>query len=253
MPSELAPLLPLQQNVSKYAAPVSGIIAAASSEYDKLNDASNASAAAAVHAARLTGLLRTLANAEGAVTECIKARKELVAALEKMLVANRGALQNEEGHLSQLQHRRTLTENQKKEVELSIIGGLPLDSKEQSPGMQSAGSPVPEPDRPQVEALTPPHHQDHDDMYDSAPGQHNGQTHTVPSFANAAPAQPPGSFPLAPGIEILSNLASQYQAVPINGSKKRKIETGDDFPDLGGDDGIDSEVAEMLRKDSSTS
>lgn len=253
MPPELAPLLPLQQNVTKYAAPINGIITSTSSEYEKLNDPSNHSPAPAVHAARLTGLLKNLANAEGAVTECIKARKELVAALEKMLVANREALQTEEGHLSQLQQRRVSTENQKQEVELSIIGGLPLSSKEQSPGGHSPASPVPEPDRPKVEALTPPHYQDHDDVYDSAPAQRNGQNHTVPSFTNAPVAQPPASFPSAPGIEILSNLASQYQAVPINGSKKRKIETGDDFPDLGGDDGIDSEVAEMLRKDSGAS
>jgi len=248
VPPELAPLLPLQQNVAKCATPINGIITSTSSDYEKLNDPSNPAPAPAVHAARLTGLLKNLANAEGAVKECIKARKELLAALEKMLIANREALQTEEGHLSQLQQRQASTENKRQEVELSIIGGIPLGSKEQSPGSHSSVSPVPEPDPPKVEALTPPHYQDHDGVYDSVPARRNGQNHTVPSFANA-----PASFPSAPGIEILSNLASQYQAVPTNGSKKRKIETGDDFPDLGGDDGIDSEVAEILRKDSGAS
>lgn len=253
VPPELAPLVPLHQNVTKHAAPARATAAAALGEYEKLANTTSPVPAPAVHAARLTGLLKNLANAEGAVTECIKARKELVSALEKILVANREALQDEEGRLDQLHMQSAWAENQKKDVELSIIGGLPLNPTEQSPGGHSSGSPVPEPDRPKVEALTPPHIQDHGDGYDDTAGHHNGQTHSVPVFKTEANSQAPASFSSAPGIEILSNLASQYQAVPINGSKKRKIGTADDFPDLGGDDGIDSEVAEMLRKDSNAS
>ncbi len=48
---------------------------------------------------------------------------------------------------------------------------------------------------------------------------------------------------------MLSTLASQYHSVPVNGSsKKRKIEASEDFPDLGGDDGIDADVKEILRR-----
>jgi len=208
--------------------------------------------APAVQAARLTGLLKNLASAEGAVTECIKARQELVAALEKILINNREELQSEQSQQQELSARRAIAESKKKEVELAIIGSLPSADKEQSPGARPSGSPVPEPDRPQVEALTPPHVQDHvEDFYDEPPQAQNGQPHMVLGFGSPGPANPPPVFPSAPGIEMLSNLASQYQAVPINGSsKRRKLNAPNDFPDLGGDDGIDADVAEMLRKDS---
>jgi regulator of Ty1 transposition protein 103 len=244
VPSELAPLVPLQQNLTKQATPAKTAVNAANGEYDNLANGTSPAPAPAVHAARLTGLLKNLASAEGAVTECIKARKELVSALEKILIANREALKEDEAQLDLLRQRSLSAETQKKEVELAIIGGFPLDPVQQSPGGHSSGSPVPEFDPPQVEALTPPHVQDHEDAYDHATDAHNGHGQPLPMMSN-----PPAAYSSAPGIEMLSNLASQYQAVPTNGSKKRKLDT-DDFPDLGGDDGIDADVAEMLRKDS---
>ncbi|KAK0720359.1 RNA polymerase II-binding domain-containing protein [Lasiosphaeris hirsuta] len=249
IPSELSSLVAPQQSVTKSVHPMKNTLLAANAEFEKLTDPASQTPAAAVHAARLTGLLKNLASAEGAVTECIKARKELITALEKILVTNREALERDESQLMELSGRRTLAEAKKQEVELAIIGGLPSNSKEQTPGSRPSGSPVPEPDRPQVEALTPPHVQDHDgDIYAStgSPGGQNGQSRTLPVFGSPPPQT---TFPSAPGIEMLSNLASQYQAVPLNGNKKRKIETSDDFPDLGNDDGIDADVAEILRKD----
>ncbi|KAK3359386.1 RNA polymerase II-binding domain-containing protein [Lasiosphaeria hispida] len=252
VPPELALLVAPQQSVTKSVHPMKNTLIAANAEFEKLTDSASQTPAPAVHAARLTGLLKNLASAEGAVTECIKARKELITALEKILVTNREALERDESQLRELSGRRTLAEAKKQDVELAIIGGLPSNNKEQTPGSRPSGSPVPEPDRPQVEALTPPHVQDHDDdMYantNSLEGQ-NGQSRTLPVFVSPSPSYPPATFPSAPGIEMLSNLASQYQAVPLNGNKKRKIETSDDFPDLGNDDGIDADVAEILRKD----
>jgi len=244
VPSELAPVVTSLQNVSKSAPVAKNACKIADGEYGKILDTTAAAPAPAVHAARLTGLLKNLASAEGAVTECIKARQELVTALEKILVANREELQNEKNQLRELSSRRTAMERKKKEVELVIIGGFP-SNEEQSPGDRTSGSPVPELDRPKVEALTPPHVQDHDDLYDDSPAR-NGEAHTVPVFGS--PENTQATFPSAPGIEMLSNLASQYHAVPVNGSsKKRKIDASNDFPDLGGDDGIDADVAEMLK------
>ncbi|KAK1760937.1 RNA polymerase II-binding domain-containing protein [Echria macrotheca] len=249
VPSELAPLVPLQQNLTKQVTPAKTAVNAANNEFNNLANGTSPAPAPAVHAARLTGLLKNLASAEGAVTECIKARKELVSALEKILVANREALKEDEAQLDLLRQRSLSAETQKKEVELAIIGGFPLDAVQQSPGGHSSGSPVPEFDPPQVEALTPPHVQDHEDVYDHATDTHNGHGRPLPTVPMVS--SPPTVYSSAPGIEMLSNLASQYQAVPTNGSnKKRKLDT-DDFPDLGGDDGIDADVAEMLRKDSS--
>jgi len=60
------------------------------------------------------------------------------------------------------------------------------------------------------------------------------------------------------GSDLLSSLATSY-ARPVGGTssgvasaKKRKLNAGDDFPDLGGDamDGLDADVAEMLRRES---
>ncbi|KAK5656153.1 hypothetical protein OQA88_4913 [Cercophora sp. LCS_1] len=249
IPPELAPAVPLQQSISKSGTQFKTAITAANTEFDKVMDPQSSSPAPAVHAARLTGLLKSLATAQSAVEERIKARGELVTALEKMLATNREALQSERSQLEELASRHKLAETKKKEVELAIITGLPSSTDDQSPVDRPLNSPVAEPPRPKVEALTPPHVSDHDGGYSNAAGQQqNGQDRSVPVFPTG---HPHGGFPSAPGIEMLSNLASQYQAVPTNGSsKKRKIEATDDFPDLGNDDGIDSEVAEMLRKDS---
>lgn len=250
MPAELVPLVAPQQSISKSSLPAKNAVSTAKTEYEKLIDSASPAPAPPVYAARLTGLLKNLASAEGAVTECIKARKELVTALEKMLAANREALEADESQLKDLSSRRALVESKKQEVELAIIGGLPTNIKEHSPVDRPSGSPAPEPDRPQVEALTPPHVADGDDLYNNSSEPHNGQVHSLPVFANPPAVQPQPAFPSAPGIEMLSNLALQYQAVPLNGSKKRKIEASEEFPDLGGDDGIEADVAEMLRKDS---
>jgi len=234
VPPELTPILTSLQTVTKSAPAAKNATKAANTEYEKIQDPNTASSPPALQAARLTGVLKNLASAEGAVTECIKARMELVTALEKILASNREELRTEQEELQTLNDRLADAERKKKEVELIIIGGLP-SNESQSAGNHSTGSPITEPDRPQVEALTPPHVQDHDDLYDHTAEPRNGEAQTV-------------TFSSAPGIEMLSNLASHYQAVPVNGSsKKRKIDTSSDFPDLGGDDGIDADVAEMLK------
>lgn len=229
----------------------------ANTDYEKLADATTTNAPLPVQAARLSGVLKTLANAEGAVTQCIRARKDLIKELEKILATNREVLAADEQQMMELSGRRTEVEQKRQAVEMAIIGGLAGTGEEQSPSGHSSVSPVPEPDRPQVEALTPPHVQDHadDDFYGNpSAGQEeaqNGQAQHVPFHDAPAAADAQPAFPsAAPDLEMLSNLASQYQAVPLNGNKRRKIEASDEFPDLGGDDGIDADVKEMLRKDS---
>lgn len=254
VPPELTPLVTPQLALTKSLQPMKSTVKTAGTEYEKLADPAALTAALPVQAARLNGLLKTLANAEGAVTECIRARRDLLRELEKILTTNRDALEGEEKQMMELSGRRTEVEQKKQSVEVAILRGRSVSNNDMSgDDNRASDSPVPEPDRPMVEALTPPHVPDDDDdnLYD-APAEHqNGQHQSVP-FHNSS-TQPSTQSPFstaAPGIEMLSNLASQYQAVPLNGAKRRKIETTDEFPDLGGDDGIDADVKEMLRKDS---
>lgn len=237
-----------QQGVDQALQPAKNSLNTANADYEKLADPAATTAALPVQAARLSGLLKSLANAEGAVTQCIRARKGLIKQLEKMLAANREMLAADEQQMMVLSGRRTEVEQRRQAVEMAIIGGLSGPGEEQSPAGHDSVSP--EPDRPQVEALTPPHVQDHvNDFYGNSsagPEAQNSQPDRVP-FHDAPATSFPGS---APDLEMLSNLASQYQAVPLNGNKKRKIEATDELPDLGEDDGIDADVKEMLRKDS---
>jgi regulator of Ty1 transposition protein 103 len=244
VPSELQPLAVAQQNLSKLILPTKASVSAANQEFEKLMDPTHPVPSPPVYAARLHGLLKTLANTEGAVSENIKARKELMSALEKFLATNRAAMVNDENHLSQLAIRKKEVEEKKAEVELAIMRGLgPADSAG-SPVDGRSTSPPQEPDRPEIEALTPP------SVLDEPPSPTIPPLAPAPGFAETE--QPRALASAAPGIEMLSNLASQYQSLPIstNGSNKRRRVESDDFPDLGGDDGIDADVAEMLRKDS---
>ena len=201
---------------------------------------------APVYAARLSGLLKTLAQAEGAVDQCVKARRELVAELQKVLDTNRNALISEEDQLETFVQRRMEVEDKKTEVEKAIMAGLPDDEPYYKNGTND--QPDSEPDRPEIEELTPPPVEpfsDQDDTEDEA-----NEVNEV-NVTYEGTTQPPATQ----GIELQPNAgAIQYKSVPtaINGSKKRKLDTGNDFPDLGEDDGIDSDVAEMLRKDSAS-
>lgn len=242
VPSELAPLVTPAQNVSKLALSIKAKTTTAEQEYIRNTDPNQPTPSAPVYAARLNGLLKTLATAEGAVAECVKARKELIGALEKLLDTNKAGLETEEEQLAEIEGRKATINQKKQDVEMAIMRGL-VDQDPTRRDGQSA-SPVPEPDRPEVEALTPPPN-DESDKYEPEPAA---------SFEAASAPQP--AFAEAPqptsGLDALSSLASQYSAVPVvtngaNGAnKKRKIEAGDEIPDLG-NDGIDPDIDEMIR------
>jgi regulator of Ty1 transposition protein 103 len=237
------------QKLSKSVHQMNSAVKTAETEYEKLTDPSAPIPTAPVHAARLNGLMKTLATAEGAVADRVKDRQAIIEGLEKLLQTHKADLAAEEGILRELGSRKTSIESKKQEVEVAIIRGLSLGDKEQSPLNTQAGNTLQEPDRPEVEALTPPHISDSNDTYTGSP--RNGQEDPLRTVSETPGLHQQPAFPSAPGIEMLSNLASQYHAVPVNGSnKKRKIDSGDEVPDLGGDDGIDADVAEILRNDS---
>ncbi|KAI0377428.1 DUF618-domain-containing protein [Hypomontagnella monticulosa] len=248
IPAELVPLTAPQQNVTKLLLGTKTAVNSANQEYDKLLGPNSIAPTAPVYAARLSGLLKTLAQAEGAVDQCVKARRELVTALQKVLDTNRNALISEEDQLETFVRRRMEVEDKKTEVERAIMAGLPDDE----PYMSSNGPidhPDPEPDRPEVEELTPPPMEPGlPEKIDSLDGT---ARHSAPDIVQESPIQPPNAL----GIGTHTPLGPQYKSVPttMNGSKKRKLDDGNDFPDLGEDDGIDSDVAEILRRDSNGS
>jgi regulator of Ty1 transposition protein 103 len=251
IPPELRDLVTPQQNVSKQLLPLKSSLSTANAEYDKLTDPASPVPAAPVFAARLNGLLKHLATAEGAVAESIETRKVLVAAIEKVLDSNRKALEADQEQQRTLASRKEAIEKKKQEVELSIMRNLTGNEDAEVPGERPSGSPAPEPDRPEMEALTPPHMEDSHDFYSNSPGPQNGNLQSPTHVQSPTHYHSP-----APGIEMLSNLASQYPAVPVtaNGSnKRRRLDSGEDIPGLDGDDGIDADVAEMLRRDSRSS
>lgn len=255
IPAELSPLVAPQQTISKLVLSTRTATNAATLDYDRITDPAVPIPTAPVYAARLNGLLRTLASAEGAVAESIKARKELIEGLERILDTNRTALATEETQLVMFSNRRAEIDTKKKEVEDSIMRGFSSSNPstpigpDGTPANRATPTPAPEVDRPEVEAFTPP-------------GFPQDPPTAVPDFSlnnstngtSAAPIQHPFHNSPTSGLDLLSTVSTQYGRPPsttptasASAPKKRKL--NDDFPDLG-IDVLDADVSEMLRRDS---
>lgn len=285
-PNEIQPLVPLQISVSKAVASANSAAATADVEYDKLTDPSKSIPTPPVHAARLSALLKSLASAEGAVSESIKARRALLDGLEKIVELNRSALTAEEAQHIEFSSRKGLTEAKKREVEDSIMRGLSAESSpaaahvtltpdpkvhvngKANPQSQDASSTQLE--RPHVEELTPPPVESltpvgspRAEARQTYPTTSSGSTllHTQQSPNHSHPAPVPiASLPPAvtPGADLLSSLSMppvrHYAGSSSAGNtyKKRKLEP--DFSGFGaGEDAmadLDEDVAELLRAES---
>lgn len=249
-----------QQTISKLTLSTRTSLNAAYQDYDKLTDPNAVTPSAPVHAARLNGLLKTLACAEGAVAEVIKARKVLIENLEKLLDSNRVSLMADESQFAELANRRVAIDKQKKDVEDSIMRGFATTSNPSTPAVEgtpgqliSPTTPAPEPDRPEVEALTPP------SQSPRSPTPETYHTSNANPIQESSVSEPEYAPPeVAAGSDLLASLSGAGPYNPPQGSngsaKKRKLNDIGDFPDLGGDamDGIDADVAEMLRNSGST-
>ena len=130
----------------------------ANTEYAKMTDPGNPVPTPPVHAARLSSLLKTLASAEGAVNDSMKARGELIAGLEKLLESNRTKLIGDQAVAMDLSDRRAKTEAKKKEVEDGIMRGLSADSfNAPLPGHSNGDTAAVSDGRsPEMESFTPP-------------------------------------------------------------------------------------------------
>ncbi|KAJ5836042.1 RNA polymerase II large subunit CTD [Penicillium robsamsonii] len=152
-PSELQPLNPLQVALTKAVINSNNSATTATSEFDKLHDPKAPKPTLPVHAARLSSLLKTLANAENSVSEVIKSRRALIDGLEKILQTNRAELSKEEALSAELSQKKSSVDTQKREVEDAIMRGLPSEEST-NPGEHSGHDDASA--RPEVEALTPP-------------------------------------------------------------------------------------------------
>ncbi|KAJ5189694.1 RNA polymerase II large subunit CTD [Penicillium cf. griseofulvum] len=153
-PSELQPLNPLQVALTKAVINSNNSATTATSEFDKLHDPKTPKPTLPVHAARLSSLLKTLANAENSVSEVIKARRDLIDGLEKILQTNRAELSKEEALSAELSQKKSSVDTKKREVEDAIMRGLPSGESSINPGEHNGHDAASA--RPEVEALTPP-------------------------------------------------------------------------------------------------
>lgn len=242
VPSDFAPLVTAHQTVSKLSVSLNTTVSNANQEYEKQTDPAVEVPSAPVYAARLNGLLKTLATAENAVAARVKARETLVTGLEKLLEANRAELEKDQEAATKLSSRKTEIEEKKQQVEIAIMRALgPAEGNGSSTEAGSA-SPTQEPDRPEMEALTPPA------MEALTPPAMEAFT-PPPAVEEPLVLQEPTTD--SNGQDSAHDLDTVVppQSVPIstNGSnKRRRVDVGD-FPDLGGDDGIDEDVAAMLK------
>ncbi|PHH58873.1 hypothetical protein CDD81_4253 [Ophiocordyceps australis] len=236
VPSEFAPLVSSYHKVSKLSVPLKITISSAKQEYEKQTDPTTVVPSAPVYAARLNGLLKTLANAESAVAECVKAREGLVVGLEKILEAHRTALESDKETAAELLKQKEEIEDKKQQVEVAIMRALgPSDNNGFSEEQGADTNPAAELDGPEMEALTPPSVDDG----------------TVPPPTDSADFETSESYPTtaletneAPNQDNLSRSIS----LAINGSNKRRRVDDDELLSLGGDDGIDAETADILKE-----
>lgn len=257
-------------------------VPSADTEYDKLTDPSKPTPTPPVHAARLSALVKSLASAEGAVSESIKARRGLIEGLEKIIETNRLTLTTEETLKETLTTRKNVIESKKRDVEDGIMRGLSADSTPAPHGSPLAGSssrtngnpstPHEDLERPDVEELTPPPPESLTPA--GSPTTTTAITHTDPEPGTEQPpahiltnphlpSHTPHQVHPTAGADLLSSLSMppvrhypDPSLTPGGGpSKKRKVATAaDDYPDFGtGEDALadlDEDVAELLKQES---
>ncbi|KAJ5596440.1 hypothetical protein N7450_002898 [Penicillium hetheringtonii] len=186
-----------------------------------------------VHAARLTALLKTLANAESSVSEVIKSRKALIDGLEKLLATNRAELTKEES------------------VEDAIVRDL---SYENSGGPQPGGDGA-EYARPEVEALTPPPVEALTPVGSPKPEQpqaSHGPFTSEPSVSLPEGlvipnvGQPDNNIPYPDSSSVSPGGGNDFDLSTNGAAKRRKVVHGEeDYAQFANED-LDADVAKLI-------
>lgn len=225
--------------------------ASLTAEYDKLLAPDATLPSPPVYAARLSGLLKNLASASGAVAQSIKARQALIQNLQKLLVANQASLTDDQALLEVVETKKGTAEAQKQRVEDDILKGWPADTGNVATdadvaGRERSASGIPGGDddeddhsRPQMEELTPP------------PVESFTPEPSPPRLQADLVTPRDGTY----GRPVVSRPFESGGGLGDGGSvfKKRKLDGGD--PLLGGAGGVDAmadlddDVAELLRSE----
>lgn len=247
VPPELQILATQHAALSKVETAARPIVTKANTDYAEQTNPAALVPSAPVQAGRLSSLMKSLASAESAVNDSIKARQELIGELEKLLQGHKSKLTEEETTKQDLSTRRASIEAKRKEVEDIIFrrvsaedanGGRGLDSPQDAgrdaAGTNGAGSHSPDmegftPPPPEVESFTPTVSpnlapqpqtaaagQEMDplevDTYAADPVQEQQPTHDEPPPA----FEPPPAMPnkqaqnggyTGPGMDLLSSLS----------------------------------------------
>ena len=238
MPKEIETLGPLQITTTKAVLNAKPLVDAAQSEYTKLNAPDATLPSPPVHAARLSALMKSLAGAEVALAESLKARKALIADLERLMKENQSELEKDEEVLLELQNRASTTETKKKDVEDAIMKGLTEDSPPANENGLSVVEGKAGPERPDFEAFTP-----------------EATTPTGNPPQHPQEIEPPvNSFEVQSILAGMSGGTSRIRPASegsLNGFsvKRQKMSHDEDamVPDLGD---LDQDVEELLRQES---
>lgn len=166
VPPELETAAKFQTSLSKADISVKPLTEKADEEYAKMTDPDTPIPTAPLHAAKLSALMKQLASAEGALEASIKARRELVAELERIVESNRESLSADEARLTVATERKEEIEAKKREVEDNIMRGLSTPTSPDNPtpepfdkarngtaGKRNASNEI---ERPEAEGFTPP-------------------------------------------------------------------------------------------------
>ena len=262
-PPELQPLFLLQDAVTKAVATAATTVPTAKSDYEKLKDPAKPVPTPPVHAARLSALLKSLVSAKSAVDEKIRARRSLLADLKKLVESNEASLIADETDTATFADNISEVEEKKKDVEDSIMRNLSADNTPVTPGEAQGRSASigagganlsphdAEPERPDVEALTPP------------PIESTTPTGEPTTLNGSSTSEPPASLPPMPaGSDLLSSLnipavrpyaGMSYGVQEGNTAKRRRLEDGNDVfgsGEVGEDIKLDADVEELLRSES---
>ena len=263
IPPELEPISTHQIALSRTLLPVTTSVSHANTEYEKLFASAQVSSSLPVRAAQLSGLLKSLASAENAVNESIKARNLLIEGLERLLEQNHASVKEELSHVERLRGKREKVELEKNGVEDAIMQGLSsveedvqtraekLEEQDATDGLsntttwQNASRPDVEPLTPPPQSTTPPF-----DPPDATPILHppNQEPAQVSPGESRTLAQMASVDPRRAKVRPRPTSAATTNGVAPN-IKRRKTSQDEEFGGFSNSDaleGLDKDVVDML-------